>query len=157
MVWGLCVTLDLREDSLTRLFFDDSSSDVLVGLVATLLVGLSTVLGSMFLGLVVRVFFVRNSRRLGPCRRSRGLIGIGSGGTWISDTAGRRLGGLCSLHDPWRIVSKYKRGRRREIVAETIVGWTQFQIGVQSFASVSPLTRKSIGSRSLSTIAQTRE
>jgi hypothetical protein len=28
------------------------------------------------------------------------------------------------LHDPWRIRSKYKRGRGREIVAETIPSWT---------------------------------
>ncbi len=49
-------------------------------------------LGSMFLDLVVRVFFVRSSRILTLCRRSRGLIGIGSGVGWVSGMAGRRRG-----------------------------------------------------------------
>ncbi len=44
-------------------------------------------LGSTFLDPRVRVFFVRNSRMLGLCRRSRGLIGIGSGAGRVSGMA----------------------------------------------------------------------
>ena len=47
-------------------------------------------LGSTFLDLVVRVLFVHGSRTLRLCRRSRGLIGIGSGVGLISDMAGGR-------------------------------------------------------------------
>ena len=53
-------------------------------------------LGSTFLNRVVRVFFVRSSRILGLCRRSRGLIGIGSGAWLVSRTVGRMWDGLCS-------------------------------------------------------------
>jgi hypothetical protein len=31
---------------------------------------------------------------------------------------------ICALHGPSMIMSRYKRGRGREIVAETIAGWT---------------------------------
>ena len=47
-------------------------------------------LGSRLLDPVVRVFSVHSSRMLRLCRRSRGLIGIGSGAGWVSDMAGRR-------------------------------------------------------------------
>ena len=47
-------------------------------------------LGNTFLVPVVRVFFVRSSRTLGLCRRSRGLVGIGSGVGLVSATVGRR-------------------------------------------------------------------
>ena len=53
-------------------------------------------LGNTFLVPVVRVFFVRSSRTLGLCRRSRGLIGVGSGVGWVSDMAGGRWGVLGS-------------------------------------------------------------
>ena len=53
-------------------------------------------LDSMFLDPVVRVFFVRSSRRLGLCLRSRGLIGIGFDETWISDLACKRRDDLGS-------------------------------------------------------------
>jgi hypothetical protein len=49
-------------------------------------------LGNTFLDPVVRVFLVRSSRTLGLCRRSRGLIGIGSGVGWVSGMAGRERG-----------------------------------------------------------------
>ena len=38
---------------------------------------------------------------------------------WL--TEGRAI---CALHDSSMVVSKYKRGRGREIVAKTIAGWT---------------------------------
>ena len=53
-------------------------------------------LGSRLLDPVVRVFSVHSSRMLRLCRRSRGLIGIGSGDWWVSGMAGSRWGVLCS-------------------------------------------------------------
>jgi len=53
-------------------------------------------LGNTSLDPVVREFLVRSSHRLGLCRRSRGLIGIGSGVGWVSGMADSRQGVLCS-------------------------------------------------------------
>jgi len=53
-------------------------------------------LGNTSLDPVVREFLVRSSHRLGLCRRSRGLIGIGSGVGWVSGMAGGRWGVLGS-------------------------------------------------------------
>jgi len=44
---------------------------------------------------------------------------LGGSPAWLTEA-----GGIYVLHDPWEIMSKYKRGRGREIVAETNAGWT---------------------------------
>jgi len=76
-------------------------------------------LGSTFLDPVVRVFVVRNSRRLRLCLRNQGLISIGlvRGGSfaWLAEG-----GAIYVLHDPSMIMSKYKRGRGGENVVGTI-------------------------------------
>ena len=56
-------------------------------------------LGSRLLDPVVRVFSVHSSRMLRLCRRSRGLIGIGSGVGWVSGMAGQRWGCGDSCND----------------------------------------------------------
>jgi hypothetical protein len=38
------------------------------------------------------------------------------------------------LHDLWKTMSKYKRGRGRKIIGETIAGWTQFQGSDRNYA-----------------------
>jgi len=69
---------------------------ILVGLVATCLVFLSTVLAarswSQWLEFSLSAVLAHQHSAL----RNLGLIGIGSGFGWVSGMAGRRRGGLCS-------------------------------------------------------------
>ena len=95
----MCVTRGCREDFLI-LPFRLSFCSPLIGVSRRSSSHMSCIfvnsLGSTFLDPWVRVFFVRSSRTLRPRRRSRGLIGIGSGDWWVSGMADSRQGVLYS-------------------------------------------------------------
>ncbi len=93
-------------------------------------------LGNTSLDPRVRVFFVRSSRMLGLCRRSRGLIGIGSGVGWVSGMADRRRddrGSALSMEACVQVQTWEREGNRRRNCSRLDPSTRSFLLDDRSF------------------------